>query len=96
MAVMLSNMTVHQKHDLLITALLVLVIIPLWAEVILYPAFRVAGTTEVHIPNDVLRVGLGLAATGAISGALLVSGSVRSHPAVKRHTSYGSTALVMQ
>lgn len=70
MAGMLADMTVHEKHDLLVVALWVLVVIPIWAEVFLYLAYRVAAATEPHIPNDVLRVGLGLAAISAVMGGL--------------------------
>jgi hypothetical protein len=53
MAGMLADMTAHEKHDLLVVALWVLVVIPIWAEVFLYPAYRVAAVTEPHEPPRV-------------------------------------------
>ena len=65
-----DHMTGYEKHDLLVLAFWVLVVIPIWAEITFFPTYWVSGITKVHIPDDVVRAGFGLAAIGAVVGGL--------------------------
>lgn len=86
-------MNALEKHNLLVTALLGLVILPACMEIILYPAYRIAAAIEVHIPSDVIRSGPVLAGISAVLGGLVGIGV--GWVGATGQTSYASWAVTV-